>query len=258
MLSFDNNYIKFNGMGLFDTDSTWIHPSITEITYEMIYVISGTVYIEEDGEQYILNKGDLMILKPEINHRGFKESYGKTSFYWVHFFTNDIMRLTNGRFLFANIKQDYLFKEMLHHSHKENASHIMTELLLTQILLNNSSDHSEEKSKKLIKDIFEWTRINASPSLKASEIAKRFDYSVDHLSRLVKKEYGKNLKQLVTGFITENAKGLLVNTNFSIKEISASLEFEDTNTFIKFFKYHVKQTPSEYRNKYHITHMNKK
>jgi len=258
MLNFDNNYIEFNGMGLFNTDSAWIHPSVTENTYEIIYVVTGNVYIQEENIFYNLNKGDLLILKSGVNHRGFKESYGKTSFYWVHFFTDNIMSLTNGKFLFSGIKQDYLFKEMLHHSHKENASNVMTELLLTQILLSNNSDRSEEKSRKLIKDIFEWTRINASPSLKASDIAKHFDYSADHLSRLAKKEYGKNLKQLITGFITEKAKGLLVNTNFSIKEISASLEFEDMNTFIKFFKYHVKQTPSEYRNKYNITHMNKK
>jgi len=245
-------------MGLFNTDSAWIHPSITEITYEIIYVISGTVYIEEDGVQYVLNKGDLLILKSNLNHRGFKESYGKTSFYWVHFFTDNIMNLTNGRFLFSGIKQDYLFKEMLHHSYKTASSQIMTELLLAQILIGNTTENSEEKSRKLTKDVFEWTRINAAPNLRNTQIAEHFDYSVDHLTRLIKKEYGKNLKQLVADFILEKAKGLLVNTNFSVKEIGASLEFEDTNAFLKFFKYHTGQTPSGYRNAYHITHMNKK
>lgn len=258
MLKFDSNYIEFNGMGLFDTDSNWIHPHITEVTYEIIYVISGTVCIEEEGEFYELEKGDMIILKSGIPHKGYKESSGKTSFYWVHFFTDDIGKIINGKFLLSGVKQDYLFKEMLHHSHKENASPIMTELLLAQILIGNTQDFIDGKSRKLTKDIFEWTRINATPNLKNTDIAEHFDYSVDHLTRLIKKEYGKNLKQLVTEFVLAKAKGLLVNTNFSIKEISVALEFEEPNAFLKFFKYHAGQTPSEYRNSYNITHMNKK
>ena len=258
MLSFDNNYIKFNGMGLFSTNSNWIHPSITEVTYEIIYVVSGTVYLEENGVSYELKTGDMIILKPDVNHKGYKDSTGKTSFYWVHFFAKDLESLTNGKWLFSGVNQDYIFKEMLHFSRKENSSPVMPELLLTQFLINNVQDTSDEKSRKLVKDIFEWTRINASPSLKATDIAKNFCYSVDHLSRLIKKEYGKNLKQLITDLIVEKAKSLLLNTNWSVKEIGASLEFGDFNKFLKFFKYHTGKAPSEYRNSYSITHMNKK
>lgn len=258
MLSFGENYINFSGIGLFDANSPWIHPARVEETYEIIYVISGTVYIKEDEEEFILKKGDLIILKPKINHIGFKESFGKTSFYWLHFFTNNIHFFTQGKYLFSGIKQDYLFKEILHHSHKKNTSPIMSELLLSQLLLSNASDIGEEKSKKLVKDIFEWTKINGSPNLKVTDIAKHFDYSEDHLSRLMKKEYGKNLKQIINDFILEKAKGLLVNTNFSVKEISAALEFDDMNSFFKFFKYHTGKSPSQYRNSYYVTHMNNK
>ena len=62
----------------------------------------------------------------------------------------------------------------------------------------------------------------------------------------------------VTDLIIEKAKSLLLNTNWSVKEIGASLEFGDFNKFLKFFKYHTGKTPSEYRNSYSITHMNKK
>lgn len=42
--------------GLFSTDKNWIHPAKTEITYEIIYVISGEVFIEEYGKKYHLQK----------------------------------------------------------------------------------------------------------------------------------------------------------------------------------------------------------
>ena len=258
MLSFDNNEIKFNGMGLFSTTSDWLHPSITEITYEIVYVVAGTVFIEEDGVPYELHNGNMLILRPNVIHKGYKTSTGKTSFYWVHFFAKDIQSLINGKMLFSDINQDYIFKEMLHYSRKDNPSLVMTELLLAQILINNAQDAGTEKSRKLVKDVLEWVRIHASPALKTTDIAQNFCYSVDHLSRLLKKEYGKNLKQLVTDLIIEKAKSLLVHTNWSVKEIGASLEFEDTNKFLKFFKYHIGKAPSEYRNLYNITHMNKK
>ncbi len=258
MLVFNDNYIRFNGMGLFETTSSWIHPSITEVTYEIIYVVSGTIFIEENNILYELEKGDMIILKPGVNHKGYKASEGKTSFYWVHFFIKNMEILTNGKFLFSGIKQDYIFREMLHCAHKANAFSVMTELLLTQLLMNNSQTLGDENQKKLTKDIIEWVRINSSPKLKITEIARNFRYSVDHLSRLMKTEYGKNMKQIVTDFVVEKAKGLLVNTNLSIKEIGASLEFTDTNTFLHFFKYHTGKTPSEYRNSFYLTHMNKK
>ena len=76
MIQINDCEIKYKWSGLFMTDEVWTHPKICEDTYEIIYVTSGDVYIKEDGKEYHLTRGNLIILKPG-EHEGSQKSYGK-------------------------------------------------------------------------------------------------------------------------------------------------------------------------------------
>jgi len=54
------------------------------------------------------------------------------------------------------------------------------------------------------------------------------------------------------------AKNLLISTNYSVKQIAFMLDYKEENLFIKFFKYHERVSPTNFRNTYFNTHMNKK
>jgi AraC-like DNA-binding protein len=43
------------------------------------------------------------------------------------------------------------------------------------------------------------------------------------------------------------AENLLLTTNKTIKQIAAELNYQEENTFVKFFIYHKKMSPSQYR-----------
>ena len=52
MLTLDNSIsISFNNMGLFSTDEKWIHPKRVIKSYEIIYVVEGRIYIDEDDKE---------------------------------------------------------------------------------------------------------------------------------------------------------------------------------------------------------------
>ncbi len=248
--------IKFKIMGLFTTDHEWIHPERTEKTFEIIYVTEGTVSLFEEDKIYNLSKGDLVLLRPDILHGGYKKSIGRTSFYWLHFtgdFPLEYCGYT-GNFVGAG-----MFRELIHYDTLIDKDYEASRIITEHILLNIKSAHLNELENKLPKEVYEWIRINIKSGLTAKEVSSHFDYNSEHLSRIIKKTYGISLKKLIDKLLCDEFENLLLNTNYSLKEISTLLDFgSDLSSSINFFKYHKKISPSSYRKKYSEIHMNSK
>ena len=195
MIKFDNCKIEISGMGLFLSDSEWIHPERTEATYEIIYVVSGEVFIKEAETEHCLTRGNLIILKPHVCHRGFKASHGRTSFYWLHFYCDNFGALPISDRVFESFENSRLFKEILHRwVSKTNLMHC--EILLSYIL-SELFDADTESIPKLAAEIFAWVHANASAKLSAKDVGTHFGYNSEHISRIIKSAYNCTLKALI-------------------------------------------------------------
>ncbi len=245
--------ITYNYMGLFTTQESWIHPKACEITYEIIYVTKGTVYLSECDRDFILEKGDLIVLKPGAVHYGNKHS-SDTSFYWVHYNCDEEYET----FVIRGFAGSFLFKELMHYSHMPNCPEYVKNAVLRHIIAEIYMSEINANVSSLGNSIFEWTRINVSRSLTVNKVAQHFGYNSEYISRLIKREYGITLKSLIDDFLVDKAKEYLCNVELSIKEISTLLGFNNANAFVVFFKYHERISPKKYRNSYSYIHMNKK
>lgn len=56
--------------------------------FDLIYVHSGTLYLEQDPFRIELNAGQFFIITPDTPHRGSRVCQEKTTTSWVHFYTN--------------------------------------------------------------------------------------------------------------------------------------------------------------------------
>ena len=120
MLTQSDLTVSFRGAGLFQTDSAWTHPIRIESTYELIFMVCGTAYIESGGVRRALTKGCLLVLPPHEEHGGYAQSIGATSFYWVHFSPqNKTGRMPLPEFV-PDFPAAHLFKELLHYSQLPN------------------------------------------------------------------------------------------------------------------------------------------
>ncbi len=119
-----------------------------------------------------------------------------------------------------------------------------------------NSNKESDSVPKIAHEIFEWIRINASAKLNVSHVADFFKYSPEYIGRITKKYYDISPKGLINNFVISQANNLLSNSNYSIKEISTMLEFDNPNSFVKFYKYHERITPTEYKNSYSRTVFN--
>lgn len=82
----------------------------------------------------------------------------------------------------------------------------------------------------------------------ASDFATQLFIHVNHLNKSVKTITQKTTTQIITQRIIQEAKSLLKHQHWNITEIAYSLGFEEAAHFNNFFKKHVGQTPTQFRN----------
>lgn len=254
MISLNGSELEFGNLGLFDSEIDWIHPTVTVDTTEWIYVTDGTVSLREGQTGYVLRAGDLLQLSPCVEHGGTAVSHGHTAFYWLHFRTRG-RALTPAKKLLKpdRARTERFFKELMH---LQKANRISAELCFARFLVEFGE--RSETQNRVAHEIAEFIRINSCRALTVDAVACRFGYSPDHLSRLLKREFGTDAKTMIVEKRLEGMESLLINTDLPLCEIAARSGFDDENRFLKFFKYHEHTTPTEFRNRFFYVHMNSK
>lgn len=250
----------FEYAGLFKTDEPWIHPTRTIDNYEILAVVTGTVRIFEGDCRYTLSPGDLMVLRPGLEHGGWQVSEGETSFYWIHFRPSDDLpplpyapiRLEDPSHL------NLLCRQLLHLNNAPGYPPYAIEAAFQLVFSEVAHLSNQEKSgTRLVSEIAEWIRINSHRPLTVFAVAHQAGYHPDYLSVLFKDAFRMSLKQYIVQQRMQQIRSRLLTTSDSIKEIAAQLGFASENQMLHFFRYHEGISPKSYRDLYHHTHLNR-
>jgi len=256
MIQTENTRLSYDYMGVFTGDEGWVHPRVCIDTHELIFVSEGTVYIEEDGVHYTLRRGDYILLSPALSHGGFAASECKTVFTWLHLQAEGFSALgipKTGHTADVH-RAEYRLREIGHLA-KCGAERAYLETEILSLLFGFKYEALPEGSK-LCAEAAEYIRVHIAENPSAADIAKKFGYSPDHLSRLFGKFYHLSLKEYIDEMRITLIRNALLLKNASVKEIAAECGFEDGNRLSKFFKYHTGKTPSEYRAQFFDVHTN--
>lgn len=258
MINFKNGeYFSYDMIGEFHSSGEWIHPKRRINSFEIIFVLDGTVYIAEEKQEYLLQKNQLLVLDPYKEHYGYKKTSEHVSFYWFHFFTNleSPLKTYTGTDIYE-IK--LLLKKLLHiinsFAYSSRAADAAGLLIFEE--LKSLSSKGNASNQALAVQIMEYIRNNIKRNLTVSDIARHFGYNADYIGKYFKKNQGVMLKKYLIDQKIRLAEDLLFTTNMSIKQIAKELGYREENVFIKFFTYHEENTPSAFRNKYCNTHIN--
>ncbi|WAM33588.1 response regulator transcription factor [Caldicellulosiruptor morganii] len=108
--------------------------------------------------------------------------------------------------------------------------------------------HNQSKMGSLVKKVIEYIKANYFYSeISLSEISEKFFVSPSYLSRLFKKETGKNLSDFINEYRIEKAKELLATTDLKTYEIADKVGIPDPHYFSRIFKRYTGYSPSEYK-----------
>lgn len=209
--------------------------TIDDTTYE---VLPPSVYFLKPGQTHCwdfsrIPKGYVILFREELlNREGLEIIY--------HLSTH--IQLKESDTLFELIKRFCL-------DYKDAASLTILKVYLQLILLKVSVESANTgstfhpvyyKFKSLVNDHYHQFK-------KVQDYADLLKIPVTQLTSVCKTTSGKTPSMLLNERVLLEAKTLLSNTELSIKEVAANLEFSDSSHFVKFFKLYTNLTPGRYR-----------
>lgn len=266
MIKSDFLPLRYSNGGLFSTKKPYRHSTRVIDSYELIVVTKGTLYMQQDGIAYTLEGGHYLLIAPGIVHGGTQISDKGIEYYWLHFYVDSenglqvpegFDQLPRSGKLVSPGGVIQAARQLLHCGESPSypkgvCEHIMF-VLFAELISQNVNTLPQNS---LALRTHEFIRSHATSMLTVSAVAESLGYNPDYLSRVLKDHYGRTLQQDIVHERLERAKVLLQTSDFTIERIAMELGYESANLFVKFFRYHLKTTPSAYRNSYTKLHTN--
>lgn len=244
----------------------------THTWFEMNYVIKNPMWTSIADETFQINEGEFFLIPPGIEHshvydpdfpniciimRWVVSKNTSSTENKVDSFFEILNRLNTLKphAITDNYHLLKLFELILEEADKGSSS-ISMQLLLIKIitiLSDLTSDRTVVMVNKaigktnLVRKVEVLLNDDTFKDLHVHSIARSLHMSYGHLSRMYKKEAGITISERLNKIRLENATELLLNTNYSIKEISFKVGFSSQFYFSRLFHEKLGMTPSEYR-----------
>jgi AraC-like DNA-binding protein len=283
--------IEFISAGQFVSNVPWRHSRRSINDFEIIIGVNKCLYISTEWSDYEVHPGDVLLLQPNQLHEGTRMCDKEVSFFWFHFLAPDPHFIIDEQAMHQEVaelkkpdsqrrisdiylplyftpqsieKVNIMFQQLQHVVNSnyytlQSASYLMTSILI-ELSEQTVNDYflAQQKSDvdRHMAELIEWVRVHALGDITVTDIAEKFNYNRDYLSRIFKKRTGINLQEYIHLMKISKAKDLLSRSGKGIKEISKAIGIEDEKYFMRLFKKYENVTPTEYRTAFYRTHMN--
>ena len=139
---------------------------------------------------------------------------------------------------------DYLLKPLNKFELSKTLRKIKDELLSELALLNSER---KKDTKDIVLSIIQYLQNNYAKDINFSQIASDYNFSSSYLTKIFKEHIGITPIKYLIEYRIEIAKGLLKDTDLTVKEIADKTGFQDQFYFSKCFKNCCGITPSQYK-----------
>ena len=139
---------------------------------------------------------------------------------------------------------DYLLKPLNKAELQKTLRRAKDELLAEQSLLNTEREGSPEQ---IVNSVIQYLHANYAREINFARIAENYRFSSSYLTKIFREYTGKPPIRYLIEYRVQIAKGLLRDTNLSIKEIAEKTGFVDQFYFSKCFKSYCDMTPTQYK-----------
>lgn len=253
-------------------DETFINHCHSEL--EMISVRSGTLDITIENTPYTLNKGDIFVIPPFVNHSIDKASGDHERIAML--MEPGILGVWDGKNrIFPDV--DELLEQIDGDSrHWESSVRDRIEAMIAQIyaeytkrpklwqlsiksivdqflvlsvrsLPRRTQPANLNKQMTKLKTILSYIAMNYCDDISLEACADRVGFNATYLSRYFKKYMHTTYQDYVKSLRIDKAKWLLRTEDMTITDISGECGFHDIRTFNKLFKKETGMNPTAFR-----------
>ena len=238
--------------------------------WEICFVIKGTLLHEINGKKYELHERDILLIKPQDNHRVYDFMGSGAEFYNFEvresFFRQYVESIDkkNYELLLNNdnvcVKCDEIMYQKLHNtmniilsisSQQYTEKQRYLQILIAKIVCEMLSDKVWSMRKNhIIEKRFDYMRNPENMRSSLVDLAEFFGYSRENILRIFKRN-GYDLPSMEWKKVKlMYASNLLLFTDKSIIDISYEIGIVNSNYFTKIFKDFFGLSPSQYRKMY--------
>ncbi|WP_175639641.1 AraC family transcriptional regulator [Metabacillus schmidteae] len=247
---------------------------------EIVYVLQGSFIQEIKGRQIQMNKGDLCILDKNVVHSSLPlgesdlvvniiltpEFFDGIFMYLLsddnnisNFIINSLYSKSKSQnFLKHHVKEGTMIQKILENLLLEyyspelksstaiNGYFLILFTELSREISDRSGEHINVEQHKVKEKILKYIREQYKDTT-LNEMANYFNFHPSYLSSLIKKEFGKNLKDILLEVRMTEASKLLKNTDMTVENIVHEVGYTNYSHFYKVFKKTYGMTPNQYK-----------
>lgn len=157
------------------------------------------------------------------------------------------------QYVFDNTELNFNFasfhESILNSRHVEQLKTQTYELL--KLIVHELKYVRRNQSKHVIKRALNFIDHNYDQNISLEDVAKVINLSKQYVCHIFKKETGQNLSHYINQVRIEKAKQLLLNPNYTNKDIYSMVGYSNQQYFSRVFKKVTGMTTSEYKDKYY-------
>lgn len=237
----------------------FVFPGEAHPTYELTYVDQGSLHSVADGQDLLLEQGDMVLYAPGQWHMQHADVDVAPRYVTISFAVSggDLSPLYNRKFKSPQKAVTLLQKMLREQERMDDYSGDMILCLLTQLLLSllREADGTPEKlmascsmhnENEIIRRALQYISSHIREKLSVPLVAKNIDISTSYLTALFHKHLQISPGEYIRRIKLQESKQLIREDSMNFTEIAAALQYSTVHHFSRQFKDKFGITPSEY------------
>jgi len=254
--------------------------------FDLLAVTHGCLYIGEEGRDYEVSAGNVLILRPDVSHYATEGCRSNTGHYWMHFQTTGTWQATNvlpprsapessdvrddsRNFVasafplvlpqYTKLAQPGKFWELLDRINELtpeahlNSSRLRQQFLFQEVVRHLTVGIEAELStpaSACAEQAAAYLRARFREEITARSLGEALNFHPVYVARCMQKEYGLSPMSYLLRYRIEQSKLLLMQTDYSIARIAEEVGFNQTPYFSSCFLKIEGISPRRYRQRF--------
>ena len=216
--------------------------------YDITFVLKGSLTYIIDDKEYVLQKNDLIFLKPGTKRERLPGN-SPVKYVSFNFLINDDNIIKIPQYIQNAVSNNIL--NIITVFPKLNTTFFpfsfeKSVCLLNYIILEIISSNREFNINKHIVEATSYIEEHARENLNLSNVAEHIFISKTYLSYVFKKELNVTVNSYIRKLKMGYAKKLIIDGELSLKEIAKYIGYDDYNYFSRTFKNEFNISPMEF------------